>query len=235
MQGGCQTVVGSKWEIDTQVALNLSGEHHGYIEGHAGDDELDGGAGDDLLSGGAGRDIIRGGEGDDYIFGGGTYNGTRLRSPNSTPYQPPANARIIGATWAVYPTEIEIDGEITPTDTLQAVGHDDPTDEGDYIDAGAGNDYVDGGYGDDVIDGGEGNDTLRGGAGNDAIEGGAGDDDIRGDNTRFGILIGDIPTAAHGNDVLSGGSQFTFVLADSRIHGCRTNQAINQDQWKMAA
>ncbi|HMW18189.1 MAG TPA: Ig-like domain-containing protein [Accumulibacter sp.] len=98
-----------------------------------------------------------------------------------------------------------LDGELTVVDTIQSVGGDDRTDEGDIVDAGAGDDYADGGYGDDVIDGGDGNDKLRGGAGNDALEGGAGDDHIGGDSTRFDILIGDIDAAEHGNDVLSGG------------------------------
>ncbi len=158
------------------------------ISGYDGDDDIDGGAGDDLLSGCAGRDVIRGGDGNDHIFAGGTYNGTRIRDPQDTPYQPPANARIVGATWAVYPSEVVLDGNTTTIDTIQAPGGDDSTDEGDYIDAGAGDDYVDGGYGDDVIDGGDGNDNLRGGAGNDAVEGGDGDDYLGGDNTRFGIL-----------------------------------------------
>lgn len=182
------------------------GEGNDGISGYQGDDNIDGGAGDDLLSGGAGRDVIHGGDGNDHIFAGGTYNGTRLRSPSDTPYQPPANATIVGATWAVYPSEVTLDGELTTIDTIQSVGGDDPTDEGDIVDAGAGDDYVDGGYGDDVIDGGDGKDNLRGGAGNDAVEGGAGDDWIGGDNSRHGILIGDVSASEHGNDVLSGGA-----------------------------
>ncbi|MFZ5557165.1 MAG: VCBS domain-containing protein [Pseudomonadota bacterium] len=185
---------------------NLSGgDGNDGIAGYNGDDAIDGGPGDDLLSGGAGRDHILGGAGNDYIFAGGTYNGTRIKGPNETPYQPPANAKIIGATWALYPSEVVLDGELTTVDTIQSVGVDDPSDEGDIVDAGAGDDYVDGGYGDDVIDGGDGSDRLYGGAGNDAIEGGAGDDRISGDSTRFGILIGDVRPEEHGNDVLSGG------------------------------
>ena len=182
------------------------------LSGYAGDDTLDGGTGDDLLSGGGGQDRIKGGDGNDTIFAGGTYNGTRIRGPQDLPYQPPANATIVGATWSVYPSEVMLDGELTVVDTIQSVGGDDRTDEGDIVDAGAGDDYADGGYGDDVIDGGDGNDKLRGGAGNDALEGGAGDDHIGGDSTRFDILIGDV------------------VRRSDRI-----TPSANQDQWRLAA
>jgi len=98
-----------------------------------------------------------------------------------------------------------LDGKPTTVQAILSYGGDYPSDEGDLVDAGAGDDYADGGFGDDVIDGGDGKDNLRGGAGNDAIEGGAGDDWIGGDNTRFDILIGDISPEDHGHDVLSGG------------------------------
>jgi len=90
------------------------------ISGYAGDDDIDGGTGDDLLSGGAGQDTIHGGAGNDHLFAGGTYNGTRIRQPDDTPYQPPANAKIIGATWAVYPLEMVLDGETTTIDIIKS-------------------------------------------------------------------------------------------------------------------
>ncbi|MFA5242118.1 MAG: calcium-binding protein [Sulfuricella sp.] len=100
------------------------GEGNDGISGYMGDDEIDGGAGDDLLSGGAGQDHILGGAGNDYIFAGGTYNGTRVKDPNDDPYVPPPNSRIVGATWAVYPSEVVLDGEPTTVDTIQSVGND---------------------------------------------------------------------------------------------------------------
>ncbi len=100
------------------------GEGNDGISGYMGDDEIDGGAGDDLLSGGAGQDHILGGDGNDYLFAGGTYNGTRVRDPRDTPYQPPANAKIVGATWAVYPSEVVLDGEPTTIDAIESAGND---------------------------------------------------------------------------------------------------------------
>ncbi|KAF4513784.1 UNVERIFIED_CONTAM: hypothetical protein B566_EDAN011705 [Ephemera danica] len=181
------------------------GEGNDGISGYAGNDHIEGGAGDDLLSGGAGRDHILGGTGADYIYAGGTHNGKPIRGPEQRPYQPPANATIVGATWAVYPSEAVLDGKPTAVITVESYGFDDPSDEGDVVDAGTGDDLVDGGYGNDLIDGGYGDDHLRGGAGNDVIEGGVGEDYIRGDSTRFAILFGDISAEKHGNDVLSGG------------------------------
>jgi len=94
------------------------------LSGGDGHDYLDSGAGDDLLSGEAGRDHIRGGDGNDHLFASGTYNGTWIKGSEEAPYQPPANARVVGATWAVYPTEVVLDGEPTTTDTIQANGGD---------------------------------------------------------------------------------------------------------------
>jgi len=210
------------------------GDGNDAISGYAGDDNIEGGTGDDLLSGGAGQDHILGGAGDDHIFAGGTYNGQRIRGPEETPYQPPENSKIVGATWAVYPSEVVLDGETTTIDTIQSNGGDDPSDEGDIVDAGTGDDYVDGGYGDDVIDGGDGKDNLRGGAGNDAVEGGAGDDYIGGDNTRFGILIGDVSAAEHGNDVLSGGAG-NAIHSGSCINARGQTIAVNNHVWRVAA
>lgn len=81
-------------------------------------------------------------------------------------------------------------------------------DQGNFIDAGAGNDGVLAGTGDDQVHGGTGTDEIWGMAGNDRLFGDDGDDRIYGDgsvvNNGYGLSI--TPAAQHGKDMIYGGA-----------------------------
>lgn len=137
----------------------------------ANDDIIEAGGGDDTIEGGEGSDTIDGGSGDDLIDSSTGNLAPDKGFPND------AGTPIPGFPFG-YPAD------------------DDPEDDRDFVDGGAGNDTIStgddadtivGGTGDDVIDGGidddeisgdDGADRIVGGEGNDLIEGGIGDDTI---------------------------------------------------------
>ena len=139
------------------------------LRGEDGDDVLDGGDGDDTLLGGAGDDDIQGGYGNDTVDGG---DGDDVIDTSGSDPLPDI----------AYPGLYEADDD--PFDDRDVVnggaGNDTITtgDDVDIIDGGTGNDIINAGIDDDIIDGGDGNDYIIGGEGNDEIDGGAGDDII---------------------------------------------------------
>ncbi len=165
----------------------LSGdEGEDTVEGGAGDDVIDGGDGNDSLDGGEGDDTIEGGAGSDTVIGG---DGNDVIETDS-----PTDDALDAATFVGVPVD------------------DDPNDDRDFVDAGAGddtitntgddadtvlgglgNDVIDTGIDDDVIDGGDGNDDITGGQGSDSIDGGAGDDTINAGDDLFSDYVGDDP------------------------------------------
>ncbi|MGH1368913.1 MAG: Ig-like domain-containing protein, partial [Maritimibacter sp.] len=158
------------------------------IEAYGGDDIVDAGEGDDHVDGGDGDDIIDGGEGDDTIIGGqgaDTVDGGDGDDVIDTSGPNPASDH----------------GITDPTDPLYAVAplDDDPNDDKDVVDGGAGDDTITTGDDADIIDGGEGDDTIDGGLDDDEIDGGEGDDFIIGGHGADDIDGGD------GDDEIWGG------------------------------
>jgi len=135
----------------------------------AGDDVIEGGAGDDLITDSAGRETVTGGEGNDVIDTG------RAGTP----------APDLG-----YPA--------AETDDLSFAPDDDPEDD---------RDAVDGGAGDDLIRTGDDRDTITGGAGADTIDGGMDDDVINGDSEADLIIGGE------GSDNIFGGTGDDTIYA----------------------
>ncbi|PWB41330.1 MAG: hypothetical protein C3F19_06735 [Rhodocyclales bacterium] len=189
------------------------------LQGGAGADLLDGGNGDDFLDGGVGADAISGGDGRDYILGGGNLSyaiktsddhyrfamgsfGALAYSDGTVSLPPLAGVDPWTAGWTNLGYGV-VEG-----------------DEGDTIDAGAGEDTVYGGLGEDAILGGDDADHLVGGSEGDYIDGGEGDDTILGDGLAGDMLQEEgmlwfypFPEI-HGSDVLEGGAGDDYLRGD---------------------
>ena len=208
---------------------SVAAQYHGadFVDGGAGNDNINGGGGADQLYGGAGddkiwgdsggktdnpfyvdvayhgNDYIDGEDGNDYLEGGGK---------DDTLYGGAGNDNLWGDTSA--------DNVSNPADNAALWGNDylDGEDGNDELVGGGKDDTLYGGKGDDklwgdeqnialkaeyqgndYLDGGEGNDYLEGGGKADTLFGGAGDDTLVGDATSS-VLAG----ADHGDDYLDG-------------------------------
>ncbi len=168
------------------------------LDGGAGEDFLEGGAGDDtyIFSAGSGIDTINDNQGVNVIsFGEG------LNKESLVAYR--TNWNDLTVTFAGVEAVLVIQGYFTsadnrkfdvefldgsrfeytdlenPVNKVYASENDDWmsswSDEGIWLNAGAGNDNVTGGLGNDVLIGGVGNDSLSGGAGDDTYVFNAGD------------------------------------------------------------
>lgn len=186
---GEDTLLGGTGDDDLWGGLDddtvIGGAGNDTIDGGEGDDELQGGLGDDTLVGGVGNDVIEDVEGSDSVDGG---DGDDVINVGSTqgdenpdvgyPEQP--SATIPGLVFPGY------DADEDPTDDLDTVdggaGNDiiNTGDDDDSILGGSGDDTINAGFDDDTIDGGTGNDLIEGSEGNDSIEGGEGDDTLYG-------------------------------------------------------
>ena len=163
----------------------LAGEGDDDVFGGGGDDEIDGGAGDDILRGEGDDDTIMGGEGSDTVEGGDgddvidTANGSILLDRGF----PGADAQV-----PFLPDLGPLDPDDDPEDDRDSVdgGAGDDTittgDDRDTIMGGAGEDVIDAGIDDDIVDGGDDADRIVGGEGSDLIEAGEGDDTVYGGN-----------------------------------------------------
>ncbi|WP_299041449.1 tandem-95 repeat protein [uncultured Tateyamaria sp.] len=142
------------------------------------DDIIEAGGGDDTIIAGQGDDSVDGGEGNDLIDTGNGDLAPDLGFPNDD-----------GTPVPGFPFGFPADDD--PNNDLDFVdgGAGDDTistgDDADTIIGGDGNDVIDGGIDDDIIDGDDSNDSTAGGAdrivggeGNDLIDGGVGDDTI---------------------------------------------------------
>ena len=90
-------------------------------------------------------------------------------------------------------------------------------DEGDRVDAGAGDDVVLAGEGSDTVSGGDGNDSIEGGFGDDSIDGGSGFDQIWGQDGADTIMAGgdgDVIFGGDGNDLIHAEAGNDYVDAD---------------------
>ncbi|MEQ9694605.1 Hint domain-containing protein [Shimia sp. SDUM112013] len=126
--------------------------------------------GDDDITGGDGQDVIYGNDGDDTIDS--------------------SSGEFAGAPDLGFPSymglpEIEVD--------------DDPDNDRDYVEGGAGNDVIFTGDDSDTIDGGTGNDDINAGLDADIVAGGEGDDTI------IGGEGSDTVDGGEGNDLIYGG------------------------------
>ena len=186
---GEDTLFGGTGDDDLWGGLDddtvIGGSGNDTVAGEDGDDELHGGFGDDIIDGGAGNDVISDVEGSDTVDGG---DGDDVINVGSTqgdenpdvgyPEQP--SATIPGFVFPGY------DADEDPNDDKDFVdggaGNDiiSTGDDDDSIIGGSGNDTIDAGFDDDTVDGGTGDDFIEGGEGNDFVEGGDGDDTIYG-------------------------------------------------------
>lgn len=203
--------------------------------GGLGNDYLDAGDGDDVVQGGLGADTILGGAGRDSIYGSSTGAFVFPDSPNWT-LQTPAGGTLLsqGFGWAMYDFGVDADGM-----PLKGFGSDilrDKVDgdQGNTIDAGAGDDFVAAGTGDDQVKGGDGRDDIYGMAGADVLLGEAGDDRIYGDGNA--TFLATVPTAAaasqHGSDFIDGGEGNDLLIgqgAGDSIYGGAGNDTIFGD------
>jgi Ca2+-binding RTX toxin-like protein len=193
---GEDTLYGGTGDDDLWGGLDddtvIGGAGNDTVAGEDGDDDLHGGFGDDIIDGGAGNDVIVDVEGSDNVFGG---DGDDVINVGSTqgdeapdvgyPEQP--SATIPGLTFPGYDAD------------------EDPNDDKDFVDGGAGNDIINTGDDDDSIIGGSGNDTINAGFDDDTVDGGTGDDFIEGGEGN------DIVEGGDGDDVIYGGLANPFA------------------------
>ena len=211
------------------------------LDGGAGDDKIEGSKGDDTIIGGSGNDDLWGGLGDDTIDGGDGNDNIVADNGNDIVNGGDGNDVIqTGARGTPLP-DIGYPG-LFPAD-------DDPNDDIDFVDGGAGddvistgddadtiiggsgNDTIDGGIDADTIDGGDGNDRIVGGEGSDVIDAGAGDDIVFGgidpalglpDNLDIADDDGDL-VPNNGMDTINGGD------GNDTIFGADDDDVLNGD------
>jgi Ca2+-binding RTX toxin-like protein len=177
-----------------------------YLNGGAGNDNLQGGEGNDTLNGGSGNDTLNGGAGTDTATYYNEATGAIIALDNSS--------ITVGVT--TYTTGGSANGDtfvtISGSETENLYG----SNVGDDILKGnalnnlikgwGGNDVLQGVDGDDNLQGGEGNDTISGGNGVDKIDGGNGNDTLTGDAGIDSIVGGG------GNDIITGGAGVDKLL-----------------------
>ena len=184
------------------------------VHGDAGDDTVLGGHGSDLLYGGTGNDTMAAGRGDDSVFGGDGNDSIQAGSGDDTVFGGAGDDTIRAQAGAdsvdggdgddviiTYDPTAELPDRDYAGDGLPA--DDDPTDDIDVVDGGAGNDVIRTGDDADTIFGGAGDDRIDGGIDNDAITGGEGADDLRGEfgsDTFYGGTAGDVVTGGEDPD-----------------------------------
>ena len=182
------------------VAFDAAAEPDGFVDGTAGDDDIEAsyadddgdsvdandqllpgeGKDDDIILAGAGNDTVHAGDGNDEVFAG---------TCDDVVYGQSGDDYLNGGAG----------------DDMLFGGSGD-----DGIVGGAGDDKVEGSQGADAIAGGDGNDDLWGGKDNDVISGGRGDDAINAgsqDDLVFGGQGADNITGGTGDDTIYGGSQ----------------------------
>ena len=192
--------------------LGLTGND--ALSGGDGNDVIEGGIGTDILAGGRGADVLNGGDGRDFIFGSATastgWSDTR-----------PDWMAITGNAWS-------IPGVSRPV----------ADDEGNIIDAGAGDDWVGAGTGNDVVRAGPGSDLVYAMGGDDYVDGGDDADELHGDasilNTSGSYIYS--PPERHGNDTLVGGGGNDTLFGEGgadELYGGADNDVMYGDADKV--
>jgi CshA-type fibril repeat protein len=164
-------------------------EDDDIIEAYGGDDTIHAGEGDDEVYAGDGDDVVFGEAGDDEIYGG---NGSDTVSGGDGNDVIDTSAATEASDYGFAPGETVDNWPFSPLTPAQLVPVDDDPDND--------KDVVDGGAGDDLIRTGDDADIIKGGTGNDNIDGGLDDDDIEG-NEGDDYIIG-----GHGSDTIDGGA-----------------------------
>jgi Ca2+-binding RTX toxin-like protein len=238
---------------DTLNGDTDSNDFRDFIEGLAGNDELNGGFGGDVLLGGLGNDLSNGGDGDDYLtdyegvntLNGGSGNDSILSNDGSTIN---GGDGLDSLELKYYAGDGYGNGAVAANLTFTAGG----------IGAGANsiqniellkfnsntpNDFIDasltsigldlsGGDGNDTFLGGSANDFLRGGNGVDYIIGGAGNDNIGGQISTPTPVSRSFLSASftssfsvneNGNDTFSGG------IGNDSLFGGSGNDSLSGD------
>ena len=196
--------------------------------GEEGDDLLDGGAGDDTLDGGVGNDTIIGGDGNDVVDGG---DGDDIIDTSGGDPRPDLG----------YPGLFTADDDpFDDRDTVNGgAGNDTITtgDDRDVIFGGTGDDTIDAGFDDDTIFGNDGDDRIVGGEGNDTISGGDGDDVIyAGIDPDLGLPdnldIQDDGTGQFGSDLVPNNGQdiVNGGAGNDTIFGADDDDILNGDE-----
>ena len=210
-----------------------------YLSGGEGNDVLNGGEGDDLLLGGPGPDLLDGGVGDDEILGGNAAD-TIIGGDGNDTVEGNDGDDVINTSGSAPAPDLGypglFDGDDNPNDDIDFVdgGAGDDTittgDDADTIFGGTGDDTIDGGIDADTIDGGEGDDRIVGGEGSDIIDGGDGDDVIyAGIDPALGLPDNlDIPddidlVPNNGMDIVNGGD------GNDTIFGADDDDTLNGD------
>lgn len=177
------------------------------IQAGDGDDSVLAGDGDDSVEGGEGGDTLKSGDGSDTINGG--EGNDEIQTDNEDP-------AIDAVTFPTVPVDDDPENDRDLVDG--GAGDDTITtgDDRDTIFGGEGNDVIEGGIDDDSVDGGAGNDSITDLQGADTIDGGAGDDTIIAGIDTFSDYVGDDPNLPiggvasdpnidDGRDLVSGG------------------------------
>ena len=201
------------------------------LSGEAGDDFIDGGQGDDFLMGGFGRDTLNGGSGQDFIFGSGAGSLVLLGSPIEPGPVADGPELTRGFSWVWF--DSGIDGYGFPTyagrgGNYSTLGGDD----GNVIDAGAGNDYIAAGSGDDVVYGGADDDIVAGQYGADTLFGDGGNDNMEGDGPDLMAYVTSVEGALQANDILFGGAGNDSLAGDGgddQLYGGDDNDTLYGD------
>jgi Ca2+-binding RTX toxin-like protein len=197
---------GSSTVLTTPLTI-FGGAGNDTLTGGDGADAINGGPGNDTIVGGAGNDTLSGDEDNDTINEGAASNGTDVISGGLGMDAVTYFGRSAGVVIVL--DDVGNDGETGENDNVKS--------DNEWItgtaqtDTLVGSAYVDGGTvscaaadAGVVLSGGDGADNIWGGPCDDTLSGGNGDD----------ILDGG--TAAHGNDVFSGGAGTDTVLFHAR-------------------
>ena len=191
------------WGTDFNDTLTAGNGNDG-LDGGAFDDVMDGGNGADLMLGGLGWDAMFGGDGDDFIFGSAS-GLRRLLTTEAPPPQADGPELARGWSWVIYTSPPDAAGRNVITVDGANI-HATAGDQGNSIDAGAGNDHVAAGTGGDEVYGGDGDDQISGMAGSDILFGDAGNDKLFGDGVNDDRYAEFAPPDTHAGDILIGGA-----------------------------
>ncbi len=211
------------------------------LAGDYGDDLVDGGEGNDFLAGGKGADTLLGGNGADYIYGSGLSWTTNPQVVGSEAIAIPAGAKLDaqGFGWARYWTNSGKTLVMAGLGGFSSTYIDNyANDEGNVIDAGAGDDWVEAGTGDDTVRGGIGNDSLYGLHQDDVLVGEDGNDWMFGDGGIDTAQVIYTQPSDHGNDILSGGAGNDGLFGggkDDQLFGGDGDDTVDGDGGSLIA
>ncbi|MEP0991294.1 MAG: cadherin-like domain-containing protein [Tateyamaria sp.] len=209
--GGNDTVIAGEGDDDVFGGTGDDQIHGGtgddILRGEDGEDTINGGAGDDTVDGGSSDDVINTGDGSDEVIGG---DGNDVIDTGNDDLAPDLG----------FPND---DGTPVPGFPFGFAADENPDNDLDFVDGGAG---------DDTISTGDDADTIIGGDGNDVIDGGIDDDSITGDDGSDRIVGGegnDSIDAGLGNDTIFAGNDPDLGLDQLNIEDDGSNPLFPGD------